>query len=430
MLVLGRYKPFSFSSGSGNPLAKASFVVDYTDGGAGVATTTVSRGGVSSTFTRATSGTTILSNGNLGSVTSNVKRATYSPAGVFLGYLAEGQRTNICLQSQDFNTAAWTAVGTPVITTGSVTLGILSLDTMNDDSAAALEGVTQTVAFTGDAQKAISIFVRQGTSTSSVVRLRDTTAGADRLLAVITWSGAVPVVTMTTGSDLNGTPQQHAATGIYRLSFLTTAVTAANTNSLQVYPATDNALSVGNTGTIQWGGVQVEDALTSSTYIPTTTTSVTRNADAELFPTTGWYNAAVGTAYGEGMRLESTAPANSVFMACVTDANGRWIYQAASALATTTNTFDGTTAVQKTGLTNISTASRKRISAWDSAGLVVTGDGAAVASGAFDGSMGAAGNLGVGTNPAGAGAEWFGTVRRIAFWPQRLPNNQLQQLTT
>jgi len=189
-------------------------------------------------------------------------------------------RTNLCLQSENFGTT-WAAVGTPTRSAAAGGIGSVVLDLIGDDSAAALEGYTQTVTFTGNAVKAVSLFVAQNTSTTSVIRLRDTTAGADRLLGVLTWAGGLPVLTMATGTFLG---YDAFANGYFRLHFVTTSVTAASTNSLQVYPATTSALLVATTGELYVGGVQAENALYPGPYIPTTTVTVARNADVPIAP--------------------------------------------------------------------------------------------------------------------------------------------------
>lgn len=191
-------------------------------------------------------------------------------------YLPEGASTNLVLQSSNFGTT-WTAVGTPTRSAAAKYCGDIALDLIGDDSAAALEGYTQTVTFTADASKSFSFLVAQGTSTSTAVRLRDTTAGANRALGVITWSGGAPVYTATTGSQERA--PEPMGNGVWRIYALATGVVAANTNSLEFYPATDAALAVGSTGTIYVGGVQAENAIFASSHVPTTTGTVTRNKD-------------------------------------------------------------------------------------------------------------------------------------------------------
>jgi hypothetical protein len=402
-----------------------SFVLPLADLGAGAVDTTLVLGAGSATFTRATTATTILSTGLMANVASGTARSLYSPAGVYLGYFAEGARTNLVLQAENFGTT-WVAVGTPTRVAGSTTLGTLTMDTIGDDSAVALEGYTQVITFTADAVKAISVYVKQGTATSSVIRVRDTTLLADRLLATITWTGSTPVVTMTTGTDLTGTPQQHAATGIYRLSFATTSVTAASVNQLEVYPATDAALAVANTGTIIAGGVQAENATFPGSYIPTTTATVTRNADVLTYQFTGNADPSSGSVYVELSTLWSAA-SGATNTAVGFDASGFGPMFVPNLASTVIRMSDGTTANPKTGLTDMSTGIRKRASSWGT-GQSITGDGATVATAAFDGTIAGTVSIAIGSNTSGA-VNWFGTIKNGRIWKRQLPDATLQAIT-
>lgn len=185
------------------------------------------------------------------------------------------ERTNLCLQSENFGTT-WSAIGTPTRTAAAARCGDLSLDLIGDDAAGTLEGYSQVVTFTASAVKATSLFMKAGTSTSTVIRLRDTTASANRLLAVVTWASGVPTVTMTTGTNC-GTVACYG--GVYRFLFRATTVTPGNTNQLEVYPASTSALAVANTGTVYAGGVQCENWDYPRAYVKTTTATVTHNKD-------------------------------------------------------------------------------------------------------------------------------------------------------
>lgn len=187
----------------------------------------------------------------------------------------QSPRTNLVLRSEDFS-ASWVAIGTPTRTAASATCGDVVLDLIGDDAAGTLEGYSQVVTFTSNATKVVSLFVKQGTSTSSVVRLRDTTASANRLLATLTWSGSAPSVAMTTGTYIGATA---LANGVYRLLFQTSSVTAANTNQLEIYPATTSALAIANTGTLYVGGVMAQNALISGAYVKTLGSTVTHDKD-------------------------------------------------------------------------------------------------------------------------------------------------------
>ena len=406
-----------------------SFQLPFADLGAGVVDTTETISGATPTFTRATSAWTILSNSTIGLVASGSPRSYYSPSGTYLGYLAEGARTNLVVQSQDFGTT-WSAVGTPTISSGTTTLGALSLDTIGDDSAAALEGYSEVVGFTADAVKAISIFVKKGTSVSSIVRVRDTTAGADRLLMAITWSGETPIVTATTGTDLTGTPQQFGTSGVYRLTFATSAVTAASTNQIEVYPATDTALDVAATGTIQWGGVQAENATFPSSYIVTTVAAVVRNADVLTYPTTGWLNATTGTIF---VQWQSFSVASFPTMVQINDGSTAERYQigsgAAAGIGTRTFVTDNNVnqATENAGTSSNNTTA-KSILAY-SVNDVIVGFNGTLSTGDTSATLPTVTIVNFGSDFAGVNNHW-GPIGRVTYYGSRLPNAELQAITS
>lgn len=188
-------------------------------------------------------------------------------------------RTNIVVQSEDLGTS-WSATGTPTRSAAAIPASVMgvALDLIGDDSAAALEGYTNSIVFTGNGQKAFSVFVKKGTAGGSFVGLIDTTAGARRVFALISFSAAgVPAV--DTGGIGSYLGYVECGGGVYRLLFTSAAVTAANNHSIEVYPATTGAIAATETGTIYIGGFQAENAVTPSSYIKTTTGSATRAAD-------------------------------------------------------------------------------------------------------------------------------------------------------
>lgn len=188
--------------------------------------------------------------------------------------LIEATLTNLVLQSEDLSTT-WTNIGSPTLGAAHTASGI-NLDLLGDDDGATnAEAKAQTVTFTGDGQKAISVHVKEGLSPNangSEIVLRDTTALANRLQALVTWTDGVPSVAMTTGTELR--PPEAMADGVYRLCFLTSSLTAANTNSLRLYAGRTAAPT--ETGDIYVGGVQAENTVVVTSYIATTTGTVSR----------------------------------------------------------------------------------------------------------------------------------------------------------
>ena len=183
----------------------------------------------------------------------------------------------------------------------------------------------------------------------------------------------------------------------------------------------------GDAVAVDFGGLE-DSASFATSRIPTTTVAVTRNADMLTYPFAGNADPAVGMAYAELSRITTdTATAMALVLA---DANGRLLYKAFAADSTTISMFDGSNVVSKNALTDLATGIRKRASSWGAGGNRITGDGASETTGAFDGAMGggATSNLGIGSNPAGGGNEWFGTIKNVKIWQTQL--SDLQTLTT
>lgn len=224
-------------------------------------------------------------NGN--TVSSGVVNAgtgsALDPATCLKGIQTFFQDQNACLSSEDFSTT-WVAVNAPTRSGGAANCGPINLDLIGDTNAAALSGYTQAITLNGSlylpSTKSVSLFVKQGTSVSSVIRLRSN--GSDVVLAAITWSGGVPQVTITTGDTGMVTADKVVTmtNGVYRIRLRGTGWSSSGSTTIEVYPATDASLSAGATGTIYVGGVHVGDAHSPTPYISTTTTAVTRRAQS------------------------------------------------------------------------------------------------------------------------------------------------------
>jgi hypothetical protein len=192
--------------------------------------------------------------------------------GLFIG----SNRTNAVVQSEDFGTT-WTASNTPTRTAAAWRIGDVVLDLIGDTSGASIAQYSQNVTFTGNSKKGFSIFVRRGKSPAAGgtrIKVRDTTASADRLSATVTYSGSslVPTVAVTTGTDLGAIA---LADGVYLLRLQTTSLTAANTNAVQIMPADVS----GEQGDIYAGGVMASNKIYPEQYRKTTTTALTTQAD-------------------------------------------------------------------------------------------------------------------------------------------------------
>jgi hypothetical protein len=84
--------------------------------------------------------------------------------------------------------------------------------------------------------------------------------------------------------------------------------------------------------------------------------------------------------------------------------------------------YDGTNIVTKSGLSDISTAKRKRVVSWGT-GLTVTGDGLAPASGSFDGAFGSGASIEI-------GQFINGYIGPVAIYNYQMTDAELQAITS
>jgi len=208
------------------------------------------------------------------------------------GLLIEEQRTNLLLYSEQFDNAAWTNSGATV-TANSIAApsGEISADTIARTTSTA-DAIYNTIAFTGDGVKTVSIWIKKGTSPSPLIALLDATASTYRLWADVTWSGTTPSLAFTNGSLISST---NYGNGWWRLELATTAVTAANANRLYIYAGRTGSV---NGDTVYCWGAQAENATFATSYIPTVASQVTRSADVATMTGTNfssWYNQPQGT---------------------------------------------------------------------------------------------------------------------------------------
>lgn len=246
------------------------------------------------TLTRsANTATRVNASGLVEIVNADLPRFDFDPITLACkGLLIEETRQNVCWYSENFS--AWNTSGSVSVTANSTIApdGNQTADTIAR-TAGQSDAVLLAQTFTGDGVKAVSVWVKKGTSPASLIALLDATASAYRLWVDVTWSGNTPVLAFTSGSLLKSTEY---ANDWWRLEFATTAVTAANTNRIYIYPG--RAGSVNGDNVIVWGA-QAENGAFCTSYIPnSTSSSTTRNADVATMTGTNfsdWFNATEGT---------------------------------------------------------------------------------------------------------------------------------------
>lgn len=225
--------------------------------------------------------------GLLAAKPANAARFRFNPiSGVCEGYLAEPQRTNLLLRSQELDNAAWTATNLTVTANSAVAPdGTTTADTL---AATGADGnLAQAVTITAGRGIAYSIFAKANASSFLRLRLTDGTNAVDCWFNLAAGTAA----SNTTGAGTNLFSQktiEAMGNGWYRCALEVTTATATTFTASAGPAAADSTAPASSDSIFAWGAqLEAEAAASNPTsYIPTTSATVTRSADNLFLPVT------------------------------------------------------------------------------------------------------------------------------------------------
>ena len=268
------------------------------------------------TFTRASTATYFDYAGVLRTAQNNIARFDYNPSTLAAqGLLIEEQRTNSMLRSEEFSDASWTKGGATV-TANSTTApsGTTTADTLVEDTSTGQHRVYRTTSGTTNTNPyTISFFAKASTRTRVYVGLAEGTSFVRQGNAVFDLSaGTVVSATAGSGGATGGSATiQNVGNGWYRCAYTLTLggtdTSIFNDINLVSTGTTISYTGNGTSGLFIWGA-QLEAGAFATSYIPTTTTALTRNADVASMTGTNfssWFNAVEGT-----LLVRCSLPAN------------------------------------------------------------------------------------------------------------------------
>lgn len=253
------------------------------------------------TFTRASSGTFVGSDGLIKTATTNEARFDHNPTtGESLGLLVEEARTNLLLRSEELDNASWTA-SEATITANQIAApnGTTTADLFTTSATTGVEHyILQSFTVAASTAYTASVYAKAGTG--SIFDLQYRVAGA--------WAGgnvlvgfnlSTQVVTITSGTATASiTP---VGNGWFRCQITATSSVAGGSPQFRI------ATGDGG-GTLYLWGAQLEAGAFPTSYIPTTTAAATRSADVASIGSsafTPFYNQSEGTMFVDFLRAYS-----------------------------------------------------------------------------------------------------------------------------
>jgi hypothetical protein len=387
------------------------------------------------TFTRASDGTFVGSNGLIQAAGTNVPRFTHDPVtGESLGLLVEEQRANLLLQSEDFSTT-WSRPQSDTITTNSIAApnSATTADSfVENTTASSLHTLVQDATIVANSTNTVSIFLKAAGRTEVQIKL-SSVDDANGCQATFNLSAN----TVTSGAFGTGSGAAASITafssGWYRCVLTGAIGSSLTTARIRIRPFSGGSDTYTGSGAVAYylWGAQLEAGAFATSYIPTTTATVTRSADVVSITGSAfssWYRQDEGTIFIEGIM----APVVSRFPT-------EWALHDGTALNSIqaynfTNAYAAT--VRKTGEANTDPT----LSATVASGILYRKAVAIRAANyriAANGTEGASVNpafipsvdrITLGSNPTGGG-NLNAPIRRLSYWPRRLDNTTLQALT-
>lgn len=409
---------------TGRPIRRAAMaprlVLDFMDGAlpAGV------------TFTRAGSATYFDAAGVLQTALADVPRFDHDPVTLQpRGLLIEGSRTNLLLRSEEFDNAAWGKVaGSVTANATTAPTGAATADQFTEDTSTGQHDVRVTASFVGGTTYTFSVFAKaNGRQLYMLFPIGGAGHGASFDLVggtVTSASASITAAIVPVGG------------GWFRCSVTATATGTGNVViGFLTYNGASNSFAGDGVSGFYLFGAQLEAGAFPTSYIPTTTTAATRAADtcwvAEA-DFSRWFNPIEGTVVVEfwagalhssrNYGLWNISPSGTYGGDVMAGFSGSG---AAGVMAVNSG---GVGQAYITGGNFTPYAVNRMAAAYKANDFARSINGGAVlsdTSGAIPAGLARLdiGKLGASFEPLD------GHIRRIRYWPTRLSNAQLQELT-
>jgi len=380
----------------------------------------------------------------LQSAANDVPRLDYNPATLAArGLLIEEQRTNLLLRSEDFATT-WSALNVTVATNNANSpAGTLTADTITPAASTAAHLISQSVTVTASTAYSASVFVKSD-GAPFVQIAYDNGASVGAFMNVNLSTGAIARGPELAGGATSATGSvTNIGNGFYRIVVGATHTGTTGRVLISPLPAGESlagpnpSTTTAATDKIILWGAQIEAGAFLTSYIPTTTTALTRSADiASVTTLSPWFNASAGTLYAEYNIPFALTAGTSPRLATLIGAGGAAVDElplfisqvsgkAASANAFTGSVNAGRIDASASFAANTTTKATYAYASNDRA-VTTGGSSPTISTAAY--TIPTVTTLRLGQDGGGTN-NVNGYLRRISYYNTRLPDAQLQALT-
>jgi hypothetical protein len=384
------------------------------------------------TFTRSSSGTYLDRNGLVVTAPANSPRFEHSYNGSnveSLGLLIEESRTNLVTYSEQFDNAVWSKVNAGITTNTSATTapdGSNNADLLLPNTTNAQHRLDQSPTSSTTTQ-VFSVYAKSGGYNFVGLRIGSIGSSFDLSTGEVSSSSAGSVGSI-----------QNVGNGWYRCSIVVSGALSNDISRINVTTAVSPSSSFAGDGTsgIYIWGAQLEAGAFPTSYIPTVASTVTRSADNASMTGTNfssWYNQTEGTILTnikyDGAPISGVMNRIAFYLRGTGSANtwhGWWESVNTGGTINYNGTSFDATLIQSG--TTISQGSRvKLISAIKTNDFAFSQNGGTVQTDTSVILPITHTIIDIGNS--GGGNYINGTISQLLYYPKRLTNSQLQNLT-
>jgi hypothetical protein len=352
-----------------------------------------------------------------------------------LGLLIEEQRTNLVTYSEQFDNAVWVKSNSSITANATdAPDGTLTADRLVEDTATSGHSVLQTISKSAAvATFTYSVYVKAAGRTAVQLRIADAVSSANRVICDANLS-AQTVSTSVGGTFTSPVAAITAlANGWFRVTLTGTTSTETSISAITFLANPSGTISYtgdGVSGAFLWGA-QLEVGAFATSYIPTVASQVTRNADAASMTGTnffGWYNQTEGTFVADYDVLTVLGGVKALVIASDGTTSERIYSYVNSAIPTLLVTDNGVTQATLPTTDIPANTTAKLAFAYALNDIAVSSNAGTVGVDT-SATIPAANQLGVGSFVP-SGSYLNGHIRQIAYFNTRLPNAQLETLSS